>query len=111
MIYVILVWFAVWLYKNFKQTSVKGHFKKLLAQSKLGFSKIEFELFGLRDERENLRKEFDRLNETIDAFNVHQKGIRGNQRRYKYKRYSHSRSRESTRHTTPTNENVKRVCS
>ena len=41
-----------------------------MAQSKLGFAKIEFELYGLKAEREELRKEFDRLNDSIDAYKV-----------------------------------------
>lgn len=65
---ILFVWFLVWVRKNFARTSPKEYFQKLLDSSELGFAKLEFELFGLKEEREEFRKEFDRQNEYLEAF-------------------------------------------
>lgn len=65
---VLVVWFVTWVSKNYGSTSTKAYFEKLLASSHLGFAKLDFEMFGMKEEREELRKEYDRQNEYMEAY-------------------------------------------
>lgn len=65
---ILSVWFLVWLSKNYSSPTVKGHFEKLLNSQDLAFKKLDFELFGIKQEREELRKEYDRQSEYLEAY-------------------------------------------
>ena len=54
---IIIVWFAVWLYKQFPRKGIKEQFKKQLSAMKWGYAKLEAEAFIAADKREELRKE------------------------------------------------------
>jgi septal ring factor EnvC (AmiA/AmiB activator) len=66
--YLILGWFLIWLYKQFPSKGIKAQFKKKLAAGKWGYAQLEFESYVAADRRETIRKEFDRVNESIDAY-------------------------------------------
>ena len=66
--YLIVGWFLVWLYKEFPNKGIKAQFKRKLRAGKWGYAQLEFDSFAAADRREQIRKEFDRLNESIDAY-------------------------------------------
>lgn len=65
---IVMVWFLIWLYKEFPSKSMVTMFKHKLKAAKWGYAQLEFESFMAADRREILRKEFDRLNESVDAY-------------------------------------------
>ena len=65
---IIIVWFVVWLYKEFPDKGIKAQFKRKLRAGKWGYAQLDFDSFAAADRRETLRKEFDRVNESIDAY-------------------------------------------
>jgi peptidoglycan hydrolase CwlO-like protein len=65
---IVIVWFLVWLYKQFPSKSIKSQFKRKLKGGEWGYAQLDFESFVAADRREQLRKELDRVNESIDAY-------------------------------------------
>ena len=65
---ILIIWFALWAYKNFPRVTVKEHFNRKLKAGKIAYASLEFETFVAKDKREELRKEYDRLVQAIDAY-------------------------------------------
>lgn len=63
-----IVWFLAWVYKNFPRTSIKAQFKRKLKAGKWGYAQLDFETYTAKDRRETIRKEFDRVNESVEAY-------------------------------------------
>lgn len=68
MIYILAIWFLLWLYKEFPSKSIKAQFKRKLKSGKWGYAQLAFEQFVAQDRREQFRKELDRANESVEAF-------------------------------------------
>ena len=64
----LTIWFLLWIYKEFPRVSPKQHFKRKLRSGAIAYSQLDFETYIAKDRREELRKEYDRLAQSIDAF-------------------------------------------
>lgn len=58
----------MWIYKEFPSKSMKAQLKRKLKAGKWGYAQMEFDEFVARDKRETIRKELDRVNESLDAY-------------------------------------------
>ena len=66
----IVIWFLLWVYKTFPRVTTKEHFKRKLKAGKIAYASLDFETFVAKERREELRKEYDRLIQAIDAYQV-----------------------------------------
>jgi chromosome segregation ATPase len=64
----LVIWFLIWLYKQFPSESIKSKFERKIKGGQWGYAQMEAETFVAKELREELRKEMDRLNESVDAY-------------------------------------------